>query len=111
VTDAPSMHIDGYLLTPSRYVYFVYQLLLNVGYGDTVERSVLSSLVIVGMTLLVSPLLIIVFQDFVRQSNQLVTSITRVQTWHHAPFVTDLISQLTNRTNDQRSTTATSDLR
>ena len=64
------------ILKPSRYVYFVYQILLNVGYGDTTEKSPVSFFIIIIITLCACPIFIIVFQNFIQQPKILATEIS-----------------------------------
>ena len=82
------------ILPPSRYVYFVYHILLNVGYGDTTEQSILSFIIIVIMTLIACPLLIIIYQNFIQELNVITIKMAHVETWHHKSFTKHLITQL-----------------
>jgi hypothetical protein len=80
VTDSSSTTNHSITLAPSRYVYFVYHIILNVGYGDTVEQSILSFIVIVIMTLIACPLLIIIYQNFIQELNLITTKACHVKT-------------------------------
>jgi hypothetical protein len=98
VTDSSSItnhSIDHpQILAPSRYVYFVYHIILNVGYGDTAEQSILSFIIIIIMTLMACPLLIIVYQNFIQELNIIITKSIHIETWHHTSFINYLISQV-----------------
>jgi len=82
------------ILAPSRYVYFVYQIILNVGYGDTAEQSILSFIIIIIMTLIACPLLIIIYQNFIQELNIIRTKMIHVETWHHTYFINYLITEV-----------------
>ena len=82
------------ILPPSRYVYFVYHIPLNVGYGDTTEQSIFSFIIIVVMTLIAYPLLIIIYQNFIQELHVITVKMTHVETWHHKSFIKHLITQL-----------------
>ncbi len=82
------------ILAPSRYVYFAYQIILNVGYGDTAEQSILSFIVIIIMTLIACLLLIIIYQNFIQELNIIRTKMIRVETWHHTYFINYLITEV-----------------
>jgi uncharacterized membrane protein YqhA len=82
------------ILAPSRYVYFVYHIILNVGYGDTTEQSILSFIIIIMMTLIACPLLIIIYQNFIQELNIIITKMAHVETWHHTSFINYLITQV-----------------
>jgi hypothetical protein len=82
------------ILAPSRYVYFVYHIILNVGYGDTTEQSILSFIIIVVMTLIAFPLLIIIYQNFIEELNIITTKMIHVESFHHTSFVNYLIAQV-----------------
>lgn len=94
VTDSSDTPSPWARLAPSRYVYFVYHVLLNVGYGDTTEQSLLSFLTIIGMTLLACPLLIIIHQNFIHDLNRIKTKSIHVETMHGTSFVNSLIGQI-----------------
>jgi hypothetical protein len=99
VTDSSSIEnssTGGHLkiLAPSRYVYFIYHILLNVGYGDTVEQSFLSFIIIIIMTLIACPLLIIIYQNFIEELNIISTRMVHVETWHHTSFIDTLIKRM-----------------
>ncbi len=82
------------ILAPSRYVYFVYHIILNVGYGDTTEQSILSFIIIIMMTLIACPLLIIIYQNFIQELNIIITKMAHIETWHHTSFINYLITQV-----------------
>ncbi|CAF3938409.1 unnamed protein product [Adineta steineri] len=94
VTDSNSTIDQPVVLAPSRYVYFVYHIILNVGYGDTTERSILSFILIVIMTLITCPLLIIIYQNFIQELNLVITKMIHVETFHHTSFIKYLITQI-----------------
>jgi hypothetical protein len=99
VTDSSSTTI----LAPSRYVYFVYHIILNVGYGDTTEKSILSFIIIIIMTLIACPLLIIICQNFNQEMNIITTKMIHVETFHHKSFINYLIAQV-NRYYQSKAT-------
>ncbi len=107
VTDSSSTIIHSIdrpiILAPSRYVYFVYHIILNVGYGDTTEKSILSFIVVVIMTLIACPLLIIIYQNLLQELNIITTKMIHVETLHHTSFV----NYLTKRINRYRQSTTT----
>lgn len=96
VTDSSSITAHSKILTPSRYVYFVYHIILNVGYGDTTEQSILSFIMIVIMTLIACPLLIIIYQNFMQELNIIIVKMIHIETWHHTYFINSLIIQIHN---------------
>ena len=95
VTDSSAIktHRRG-VLAPSRYVYFIYQIVLNVGYGDITEQSILSFIMIIVMTLIACPLLIIIYQNFIQELNNLRMKMNHIETWQHTYFVDSLAYQL-----------------
>ncbi|CAF0879183.1 unnamed protein product [Rotaria sordida] len=98
VTDSSSLTIDSInrhtILAPSRYIYFVYQILLNVGYGDTTEQSILSFIVIIIMTLIACPLLITIYQKLIQELNIITTKMIHVETLHRISFIDYLTTQI-----------------
>ena len=94
VTDSSGAPSSWASVAPSRYIYFVYHVLLNVGYGDTTEQSLLSFLMIIVMTLLACPLLIIIHQNFIHELNRIKTKSVHVETMHRTSFVNSLIGQI-----------------
>ncbi|CAM2721191.1 unnamed protein product [Rotaria socialis] len=98
VTDASAMtnySIDHRTsLAPSRYIYFVYHILLNVGYGDTVEQSILSFIMIIIMTLVACPLLIIIYQNLIQELNIVKTKMSHVETFHRTSFINRLRTKI-----------------
>ncbi|CAF3866472.1 unnamed protein product [Rotaria magnacalcarata] len=98
VTDSSSMtnySIDHRTsLTPSRYIYFVYHILLNVGYGDTVEQSILSFIMIIIMTLVACPLLIIIYRNLIQELNIVKTKMSHVETLHRTSFINHLRTKI-----------------
>ncbi|CAF1426449.1 unnamed protein product [Rotaria magnacalcarata] len=98
VTDSSSMtnySIDHRTsLTPSRYIYFVYHILLNVGYGDTVEQSILSFIMIIIMTLVACPLLIIIYRNLIKELNIVKTKMSHVETLHRTSFINHLRTKI-----------------
>ncbi|CAF2527491.1 unnamed protein product [Rotaria sp. Silwood2] len=98
VTDSSSMTIHSIdhrnILPPSRYIYFVYQILLNVGYGDTTEQSILSFIIIIIMTLIACPLLIIIYQNFIQELNIITIKMIHVETLHRISFIDYLTTQI-----------------
>ncbi|CAF1044829.1 unnamed protein product [Rotaria sordida] len=98
VTDSSSFTIDSInrhtILAPSRYIYFVYQILLNVGYGDTTEQSILSFIVIIIMTLIACPLLITIYQKLIQELNIITTKMIHVETLHRISFIDYLTTQI-----------------
>ncbi|CAF1678892.1 unnamed protein product, partial [Adineta ricciae] len=89
ITDSSVTHSAQ--LTPSRYAYFVYHIILNVGYGDTAEKSVLSFVILILMTLIACPLLIIIYQNFIQELNVITSRSSHVETFHHTSYVNHLI--------------------
>jgi hypothetical protein len=95
VTDSIAIrnHSTGHpkILAPSRYVYFIYHIILNVGYGDTAEQSFLSLIIIIIMTLIACPFLIVIYQNFIEELNIITAKMVYVETWHHTSFINALI--------------------
>ena len=107
ITDSSAITTqNGRILAPSRYVYFVYQIILNVGYGDTTEQSILSFIMIIVMTLIACPLLIITYQNFMQELSSLRMKMSHVETWNHTYFVNYLAYQL-NRYQHAKAKTET----
>ncbi|CAF0873186.1 unnamed protein product [Rotaria sp. Silwood1] len=98
VTDSSSMTIHSIehrtILAPSRYIYFVYQILLNVGYGDTTEQSILSFITIIIMTLIACPLLIIIYQKLIQELDIITIKMSHVETLHRISFINYLITHI-----------------
>ncbi|CAF3510727.1 unnamed protein product [Rotaria sp. Silwood1] len=98
VTDSSSMTIHSIehrtILAPSRYIYFVYQILLNVGYGDTTEQSILSFITIIIMTLIACPLLIIIYQKLIQELDIITIKMSHVETLHRISFINYLITYI-----------------
>lgn len=94
VTDSSSITNHSKIFAPSRYVYFIYHIILNVGYGDTKEQSILSFIMIIIMTLITCPLLIIIYQNFIQELNLIITKMIHIETWHHTSFINHLITQV-----------------
>ena len=94
VTDSSTKTNHRKILAPSRYIYFIYHLILNVGYGDTTEQSILSFIIIIIMTLIACPLLIIIYQNFIQELNIIITTMAHIETWYHTSFINGLIAQV-----------------
>ena len=100
VTDSNSVifhSIDGdrdIILAPSRYIYFTYHILLNVGYGDTKEKSFLSSILLIALTLIGCTILIIIYQNLIQEINFIKNKMTHVETFHQFTFINYLIMQI-----------------
>ncbi|CAF1020713.1 unnamed protein product [Rotaria magnacalcarata] len=93
ITDSSSTDRHA-ILTPSRYIYFVYHILLNVGYGDTAEQSMLSFIIIIIMTLIACPLLIIIYQNLIQELNLIRRMMTHVETLHRLSFINYLTTHI-----------------
>ena len=109
VTDASDASSPWARVAPSRYVYFVYHVLLNVGYGDTTEQSLLSFLMIIVLTLLACPLLIIIHQNFIQELNRIKTKSNHVETMHQNSFVNSFIGQIRQHRQSRRGSTSKKD--
>lgn len=98
VTDSSSItthSIDhNAILPPSRYIYFVYHILLNVGYGDTKEQSTLSFIIIIIMTLIAYPMMIIIYQNLIQELNIIKTKMIHVETLYYFTLIDHLKIQI-----------------
>lgn len=80
--------------SPFRYIYFAYQMMLNVGYGDTKEESILSFIVLISMTLIGCSILIIFYQKLIEDLKNSERELICIETWSHQSFVEDLLRQM-----------------
>ncbi|CAF0727093.1 unnamed protein product [Didymodactylos carnosus] len=106
ITDMTNSSTIKYIMPPSRYIYFAYHILLNVGYGDTNEQSYLSFVFIIIMTLIACPLFIIMYQKFLTQLRTTTLSVT-VNTFHEFSYMDSLFDRRDRILDDKQPSRTT----